>query len=87
MKFDETKTKAIQAFCAEMSASFSRQVAERDFQKEAVAHIVEKYELGKDAKKILKKMAKVHHNAKFQSLVEESEEFQETFKSVFGDNE
>lgn len=87
MKLDPVKTKAVVEFCNEMSASFTRMTAERDFQKEAVAHIVEKYELGKEAKKILKKMAKVNHNAKFQSLVEESTEFEETFRSVFGMNE
>lgn len=84
MKFTDEQVVAIKGFCAEMSNSFVRVSAERDFQKDAVALLMEKYEFPKEAKKVLKKMAKVHHTAKFQSVVEESEEFQETFRSVFG---
>ena len=87
MNFNEAQIKAIQGFCSEMSDSFVRMQAERDFQKDAVVNIMERYELPKEAKKVLKKMAKINHTAKFQSVVDENEEFQNTFRTVFGMSE
>lgn len=79
---EDIKKKAIQDFCAEMSASMTRKSAEGDFQKEAINLLMEKFE-GLD-KKILRKMAKVFHASNFSTVVEADEEFQIEYVKVFG---
>jgi hypothetical protein len=81
---DPTIAKAVKDFCDEMSASFSRTAGERDFQKEAVSLLAEKYELDK---KILRKMAKTYHASNFATQKADQAEFEETYEALFGTQE
>ncbi len=81
---DPEVQKAIKAFVNEMDASMIRAAAEKDFQKEAISHIVEKYELGKEYKKILKKMAVTFHRSNYNTVKADQETFQEQYERVFG---
>jgi hypothetical protein len=81
---DPTIKKAVKDFLDEMSASMSRQQGERDFQKEAVVNIAEKYEIEKP---LLKKMAKVFHCSNFSKVKESTEEFEIAYETLFGNGE
>lgn len=81
---DPEVQKAVKAFVNEMDASMIRAGAEKDFQKEAIAHIIEKYELGKQYKKILKKMATTYHRSNYNTVKKDEELFQEEYERIFG---
>lgn len=84
---DPEVQKAIKAFVNEMDASMIRAQAEKDFQKEAILHLIEKYELGKEYKKILKKMAVTYHRSNYNTVKADEELFQEQYEKVFGAEE
>lgn len=81
---DPTIAKAVKDFCDEMSASMSRTAGERDFQKEAISALAEKYELDK---KILRKMAKTYHASNFATQKADQEEFEIAYEALFGTQE
>lgn len=63
----------------ELDDSMTRVAAERELQKEAIADLAEK--LGLD-KKLIRRMAKVHHKANFSSEMEENKMFEEFYEGV-----
>lgn len=63
----------------ELDNSMTRVSAERELQKEAIGEIAEK--LGMD-KKLIRRMAKAHHKANFNSEVEENKNFEEFYELV-----
>jgi hypothetical protein len=71
--------KKILDFLQEVSNSFTRIQAEKDYIKEAVDVIVEEYEL---PKKYVNKMARVFHKNTFQNEVAESENFQLLYENI-----
>lgn len=79
---DDAKKKAIQGFCNEMSASMTRTSGERDFQKEAIKNLASQWDVDK---KLLRKMAKIFHDSKFNTVKEDNAELESTYQKVFGD--
>jgi hypothetical protein len=79
-EINDAKRKAIADLCFEMSASMTRAEGERDFQKEAIKNIAEKFELDK---KMLRKIARIHHQSKFSTVQEENSELESMYKTVF----
>lgn len=77
--------KSIVAFVKEMDASMLRASAERDFQKEAVVHLMEKYELDKQYKKILRKIATTYHRSNYNTIKEDEELFQTQYELIFNE--
>lgn len=84
---DQVVAKSIKDFCQEFSNSLLRAEAERDFQKESVALLMEKYELDKPFKKTLTKMAKVYHKSNFATQKADNEEFVTVYEALFGEQE
>jgi hypothetical protein len=84
---DPVVAKSIKDFCQEFSNSLLRAEAERDFQKESVALLMEKYELDKPFKKTLTKMAKVYHKSNFATTKADNEEFAVVYETLFGEQE
>ena len=75
----ETDKKALRDFLGEMSASFTRAEAEREFQREAIKNFADKYTMDK---KVLRKLAKTYHQSNFHTHKQEFEEFAELFEEV-----
>lgn len=75
---DEDK-KRIRGCMEEMSNSFTRVAAERDFQKEAINSLAEDVQIPKS---ILRKMARVFHNQNMSDLVQEVEDIEALMESI-----
>lgn len=75
---------AVKKFIDEMDGSMIRQQGERDFQKEAVDLVMEKFELDKSYKKILKKMARTYHRSNYATAKADEEAFQSEYEAMFG---
>jgi archaellum component FlaC len=63
----------------EISNSMTRNDAERDFQKEAVARIAEELDLDK---KNVKKIAAIYHKQNFTEVQQEQEDIVELYESI-----
>jgi len=63
----------------EISASMSRAEGEREFMRESIKEICEKYEL---SKKTFRRMAKVYHKQNFSLELEEHEEFETMYQTI-----
>ena len=63
----------------EINDSLTRVEAERDLQKEIINKMNE--ELGMD-KKIIRRMARVYHNANYSAEVQNNRDFEETYDGV-----
>ena len=63
----------------DMSASMSRQSAERDLQKNVISDICEELDLNK---KVFRKLAKVYHKQNFADEVATHQEFETLYESV-----
>lgn len=82
---DPDFAKAVKDFVNEMDASMFRVAGERDFQKEAVALIMEKFTLDKSYKKILTKMARTYHKSNYATQKQDQEAFQKEYEALFGE--
>lgn len=71
--------KAIRDALREISSSLTRVEAERDYIKECIKTVAEKYEI---PKKTLRRMAKVYHNQNYNKEQEEFEEFETLYETV-----
>jgi len=71
--------KAILDCMKEISASMSRAEGEREFMRESIKEICEKYEL---SKKTFRRMAKVYHKQNFSLELEEHEEFETMYQTI-----
>ena len=71
--------KKIQASMQEISDSLTRQAAEREYVKEAIAETCEKFDLDK---KIFRKMVRVFHKANFTEEVAEHEQFEVMYETI-----
>lgn len=74
--------KRIKDFCAEMSASFLRGEAERDFRKEAIARLSEQTGIEKS---VLNFCAKTYHKQDFDEKTKSAEEQREFYVRIFGE--
>ena len=63
----------------EISNSMTRISAERDFIKDAVADVSDKFQI---PKKIVAKMARVYHKQSFNAEAEQNEEFESLYEEV-----
>jgi len=63
----------------EISNSMTRNDAERDFQKEAVARIADELDLDK---KNVKKIAAIYHKQNFTEIQQEQEDIVELYESI-----
>jgi hypothetical protein len=63
----------------EISNSMTRISAERDFIKDAVASVSDKFQI---PKKIVAKMARVYHKQSFNAESEQNEEFESLYEEV-----
>ena len=79
--FSDLQVKAIKGLCNELSASMTRAEAERDFMKEAVSAISKEHEIPKP---LLKKMSKIYHKSRFNTVKEENAELEESYQQIFG---
>jgi hypothetical protein len=71
--------KAVRDALREISSSLTRIEGERDYIKECIKTVAEKYEI---PKKTLRKMAKVWHNQNYNKEQEEFEEFETLYETV-----
>ena len=71
--------KAILDCMKEISASMSRTEGEREFIREAIKEICDKYQL---SKKTVRRMAKVYHKQNFSKEIEEHEEFETMYETI-----
>ena len=78
---DPTARNAIKKCLDEISASMSRTEGEREFIKEAIADICEKYEMNK---KTFRRLAKTYHKQNFAKEVAEHEEFESMYEELTG---
>lgn len=74
-----TDRKAILDCMKEISASLTRTEAEREFIREAIKDICEKYQL---SKKTFRRMAKVYHKQNYSIELEEHEEFETMYETI-----
>lgn len=74
-----TDRKAILDCMKEISASFTRTESEREFIREAIKDICEKYQL---SKKTFRRMAKVYHKQNYSVELEEHEEFETMYETI-----
>ena len=65
----------------DMSTSFARQDAERDYQKNIIGDTCEEMNI---PKKIFRKLAKVYHKQNFDDEVATHQEFEQLYESVTG---
>jgi len=65
----------------DMSTSFARQDAERDYQKNVIGDTCEEMSI---PKKIFRKLAKVYHKQNFEDEVATHMEFEQLYESVTG---
>ena len=84
---DPQLQKRIKGFCQEMSDSMLRISAERDLQKEAIAALVEEFDLTKEEKKIVKKMSTVFYRSNFHTMKTDNEQFEIAYETLFGDKD
>ncbi len=75
----EEERKVFRKAIMELNDSMTRIGAERELQKEAINELNDK--LGID-KKLIRRMAKAHHKANFNSEVEENKNFEEFYELV-----
>ncbi len=78
---DPAARKEIVRVLDEISNAFVRIAGERDFVKEEVAALAEKYDL---PKKILNKMAKIHHNQNIEKVKFESDALVDAYCVITG---
>lgn len=71
--------KAILDCMNEISSSMTRTEAEREFIREAIKEICEKYDL---SKKTFRRMAKVYHKQNFNTELEEHQEFESMYETI-----
>jgi hypothetical protein len=71
--------KAILDCMKEISNSMTRIGGEREFIREAIKDICEKFELNK---KTFRRMAKVYHKQSFSNEIEEHEEFESMYETI-----
>lgn len=76
----DVQRKAIKGLVQEVSDAMVRQEAERDFIKDAVANIAEKYEL---EKKVLNRICRTYHRQKYSEDKQDNEEFFDAYEQVF----
>ena len=74
-----TDRKAILECMKEISSSMTRTEGEREFVREAIKEICEKYQL---SKKTFRRMAKVYHKQNFSLELEEHEEFETMYETI-----
>lgn len=74
-----TDRKAILECMKEISSSMTRTEGEREFIREAIKEICEKYQL---SKKTFRRMAKVYHKQNFSLELEEHEEFETMYETI-----
>ena len=74
-----TDRKALLECMKEISASMTRTEGEREFVREAIKEICEKYQL---SKKTFRRMAKVYHKQNFSLELEEHEEFETMYETI-----
>lgn len=71
--------KAILDCMKEISASMSRTEGEREYIREAIKEICDKYQL---SKKTFRRMAKVYHKQNYTLELEEHEEFETMYETI-----
>ena len=71
--------KAILDCMKEISASMSRTEGEREFIREAIKEICDKYQL---SKKTFRRMTRVYHKQNFSLELEEHEEFESMYQAI-----
>ena len=71
--------KAILDCMKEISGSMTRTEGEREFIRESIKEICEKYDL---SKKTFRRMAKVYHKQNFNLELEEHEEFESMYQTI-----
>jgi hypothetical protein len=76
---DSTSRKNIMSCLAELSGSMTRIEGERDFIKEAINDICEKYELNK---RTFRKLAKTYHKQNFSKEVMEHKEYEDMYQQL-----
>ena len=74
-----TDRKKILDAITEISNSMTRISAERDFIKDAVSDVSDKFQI---PKKIVAKMARVYHKQSFNAEAEQNEEFESRYEEV-----
>lgn len=74
-----TDRKAILDCMKEISASLTRTESEREFIREAIKEICDKYQL---SKKTFRRMAKVYHKQNYSVELEEHEEFETMYETI-----
>jgi hypothetical protein len=72
--------KTIRDALQEISNSMTRIEAERDYIKESIKEITDKYPV--ISKKVFRKMIKVYHAQTFSQEVEEHEEFENLYETI-----
>lgn len=72
--------KVVKDLATEVSGSMTRQEAERDFIKEAVARVAEEQELDK---KLLGKLCKLYHKQMFHTEVADMDTLETVYMEVF----
>jgi hypothetical protein len=71
--------KKIREALQEISNSMTRIEGERDYIKEAIKDVCDKFQI---SKKTFRRMAKVYHSQNFTQEVEEHEEFENLYESI-----
>jgi hypothetical protein len=71
--------KNIKLVLDEISNSMVRIAGEREYIKEAISDMSEKYEI---PKKILNKMARIYHKQNFTEMVDENDELEALYENV-----
>lgn len=79
MNLTPADKKKLEGALKDMSASLSRQAAERDLQKNIINDICEELDLGK---KVFRKLAKVYHKQNFADEVATHQEFEQLYETV-----
>lgn len=79
MNLSHDDRQKLEAALKDISASMSRQAAERDLQKNVLGDISEELQLNK---KVLRKLAKVYHKQNFEDEVATHEEFEKLYETV-----
>jgi hypothetical protein len=79
MNLSAQDKKKLEEALKEMSASMSRQSAERDLQKNVIGDICDELDLNK---KVFRKLAKVYHKQNFADEVATHQEFESLYETV-----
>jgi hypothetical protein len=83
MNLTPADKKKLEGALKDMSASLSRQAAERDLQKNVIGDICDELDLGK---KVFRKLAKVYHKQNFADEVATHQEFEQLYENVTNKN-